>query len=31
VNRRVTAAFEATVKTLNDAGKLANFKVDAGS
>jgi simple sugar transport system substrate-binding protein len=30
VNRRVTAAFEATVKTLNDAGKLANFKVDAG-
>ncbi|MBB5751206.1 substrate-binding domain-containing protein [Prosthecomicrobium pneumaticum] len=30
VNRRVTAAFEAIVKTLNDAGKLANFKVDAG-
>jgi hypothetical protein len=30
VNRRVTAAFEATVKTLNDAGKLANFKIDAG-
>jgi simple sugar transport system substrate-binding protein len=30
VNNRVTAAFEATVKVLNDAGKLANFKVDAG-
>ncbi len=30
VNRRVTAAFEATVKTLNDAGRLADFKVDAG-
>ncbi len=30
VNRRVTSAFEATVKTLNDAGKLAAFKIDAG-
>lgn len=30
VNRRVTAAFEATVKELNTAGVLANFKVDAG-
>ena len=30
VNNRVTAAFEATVKALNDAGKLANFTVDAG-
>ena len=30
VNNRITAAFEATVKTLNDAGKLGNFKVDAG-
>ncbi len=30
VNRRVTAAFEATVKTLNDAGKLGDFVVDAG-
>jgi len=30
VNRRVTAAFEATVKTLNDAGKLEAFKIDAG-
>ncbi|MCX5493391.1 substrate-binding domain-containing protein [Kaistia dalseonensis] len=30
VNRRVTAAFEATVKGLNDAGRLADFKVDAG-
>jgi len=30
VNNRVTAAFEAIVKGLNDAGKLANFKVDAG-
>src|SRR6266545_2938786 len=31
VNSRVTAAFEATVKALNDAGKLANFTVDAGT
>src|SRR6185295_18180936 len=31
VNNRVTAAFEATVKALNDAGKLANFTVDAGT
>jgi simple sugar transport system substrate-binding protein len=30
VNNRVTAAFNAIVKTLNDAGKLQNFKVDAG-
>ncbi len=30
VNRRVTAAFEATIKSLNDAGRLADFKVDAG-
>lgn len=30
VNRRVTAAFEATVKALNAAGILAKFKVDAG-
>jgi simple sugar transport system substrate-binding protein len=30
VNNRVIAAFEATVKALNDAGKLANFTVDAG-
>jgi simple sugar transport system substrate-binding protein len=30
VNRRVTAAFEATVKALNAAGVLKNFKVDAG-
>ena len=31
VNSRVTAAFEAAVKVLNDAGKLANFTVDAGA
>jgi simple sugar transport system substrate-binding protein len=31
VNSRVTAAFEAAVKVLNDAGKLANFTVDAGT
>jgi simple sugar transport system substrate-binding protein len=31
VNNRVTAAFEAAVKVLNDAGKLSNFTVDAGS
>ena len=30
VNNRVTAAFNAIVKTLNDARKLAGFKVDAG-
>lgn len=30
VNNRVTAAFNAVVKTLQDAGKLENFKVDAG-
>src|SRR3546814_4251446 len=30
VNNRITAAFEATVKALNAAGKLADFKVDAG-
>jgi simple sugar transport system substrate-binding protein len=30
VNNRITAAYEAIVKGLNDAGKLANFKVDAG-
>jgi len=31
VNNRVTAAFEAAVKVLNDAGKLSNFTVDAGT
>ena len=30
VNNRVTAAFNAIVKTLKDAGKLDQFKVDAG-
>jgi simple sugar transport system substrate-binding protein len=30
VNRRVTAAFEAAVKALNAAGRLNDFKVDAG-
>jgi simple sugar transport system substrate-binding protein len=30
VNNRITAAFQATVKTLNAAGKLKDFKVDAG-
>ena len=30
VNNRVTSAYEAIVKSLNDAGMLANFKVDAG-
>lgn len=30
VNNRVTAAFEATVQSLNMAGQLANFTVDAG-
>ena len=30
VNNRVTSAFNAIVKTLNDAGKLDAFKVDAG-
>jgi simple sugar transport system substrate-binding protein len=30
VNRRVTAAFEATVLALRQAGRLRDFKVDAG-
>ncbi len=30
VNERVAAAFDAAVKALNDAGKLADFTVDAG-
>ncbi len=30
VNQRVTAAYQAALKVLNDAGKLANFTVDAG-
>ena len=30
VNNRVTAAFEAAVKTLADAGRLQDFRVDAG-
>jgi len=30
VNNRITAAFQATVKALNTAGKLKDFKVDAG-
>jgi simple sugar transport system substrate-binding protein len=30
VNNRVSSAFEAIVKALNDAGKLDAFKVDAG-
>lgn len=30
VNNRVTSAYNAIVKSLNDAGKLSNFKVDAG-
>src|SRR5271169_2167112 len=30
VNNRVTAAFQATVKALKAAGRLADFKVDAG-
>jgi simple sugar transport system substrate-binding protein len=30
VNNRIKAAFQATVKTLNKAGVLKNFKVDAG-
>ena len=30
VNNRVVAAFDAVVKDLNEAGKLANFTVDAG-
>ncbi len=30
VNRRITAAFEAVVKALNEAGKLGDFVVDAG-
>jgi simple sugar transport system substrate-binding protein len=31
VNNRITAAFQATVKALNAAGRLKDFKVDAGS
>ena len=31
VNNRVTAAFQAAVKVLSDAGKLDNFTVDAGA
>lgn len=30
VNNRVTAAYGAIVKSLNDAGTLGNFKIDAG-
>jgi simple sugar transport system substrate-binding protein len=30
VNNRITAAFEATVKSLNAAGKLSSFTIDAG-
>lgn len=30
VNNRITAAFEATVTALNDAGRLSDFTVDAG-
>jgi simple sugar transport system substrate-binding protein len=30
VNRRITAGFRATVKALNAAGRLKDFKVDAG-
>ncbi len=30
VNNRITSAYEAIVKSLNDAGTLSNFKVDAG-
>ncbi|HWT31780.1 MAG TPA: substrate-binding domain-containing protein [Propylenella sp.] len=30
VNNRITAAYEAIVSKLNEAGKLANFTVDAG-
>jgi simple sugar transport system substrate-binding protein len=30
VNNRITAAFQATVKTLEKAGKLSDYKVDAG-
>jgi simple sugar transport system substrate-binding protein len=30
VNNRVTAAFNAAVKTLSDAGRLDDFTVDAG-
>ncbi|MGO8586955.1 sugar ABC transporter substrate-binding protein, partial [Rhizobium ruizarguesonis] len=30
VNNRVTASFNAIVKTLKNAGKLDAFKVDAG-
>ena len=31
VNRRGTASFEAAVKTLNDAGRLGDFTIDAGT
>lgn len=31
VNERVTAAYQAALKVLNDAGKLGNFTVDAGA
>lgn len=30
VNRRITAGYKATLKALNAAGKLKDFKVDAG-
>jgi simple sugar transport system substrate-binding protein len=30
VNNRITAAFQSAVKTLNAAGRLKDFKVDAG-
>lgn len=30
VNQRVTAAFQATVKALNEAGRLKDFRIDAG-
>jgi len=30
VNNRITAAFQSTVKALNAAGRLKDFKVDAG-
>jgi simple sugar transport system substrate-binding protein len=30
VNNRITAAFQATVKKLEAAGKLADYKIDAG-
>jgi simple sugar transport system substrate-binding protein len=31
VNRRIMVAYQATVKTLNAAGRLKDFKVDAGT